>query len=147
MKKILGVIFVISVLASLIVALPNTASAATSGIYTYSISNGGATITRCSSSASGAIIIPSTLGGYPVVCIGDSAFAYCYSLTSITIPDSVTTIGESAFSSCESLTSVTIGDSVTTIGEWAFAHCSSLTSITIPDSVTTIGEDAFEGCY
>ena len=74
------------------------------------------------------------------------AFRYCDSLTSITIPDSVTSIGIQAFYYCDSLTSVTIGNGVTTIGERAFQGCTSLTSITIPDSVTIIGHLAFAGC-
>ena len=81
-----------------------------------------------------------------VTTIGDSAFRYCYSLTSVTIPDSVTTIGDYAFYECTSLTSVTIGDSVTTIGDYAFRYCYSLTRVTIPDSVTTIGNEVFYNC-
>ena len=78
--------------------------------------------------------------------ISASAFRYCNSLTSVTIPDSVTSIGDSAFSNCDSLTSVVIGDSVTSIGSYAFSSCDSLTSVTIPDSVTSIGERAFVSC-
>ena len=55
-------------------------------------------------------------------------------------------IADWAFAFCRSLTSVTIGNSVTSIGDRAFMGCSSLTSITIPKSVTSIGENAFEGC-
>ncbi|MBQ2239705.1 MAG: leucine-rich repeat domain-containing protein, partial [Alistipes sp.] len=62
--------------------------------------------------------------------IGDLAFEGCSSLTSITIPESVTIIGHGAFYGCSSLTSITIGNGVTSIGEWAFEDCSSLTSIT-----------------
>ena len=81
-----------------------------------------------------------------VTSIGSSAFSDCTSLTSVTIPNSVTSIGSSAFSGCTSLTSVTIPNSVTWIGEYAFSGCSSLTSVTIPNSVTSIGGNAFSGC-
>ena len=80
--------------------------------------------------------------------IGDYAFRYCSSLTSITIPESVKSIGRYAFRYCSSLTNVTFeeGSQLTSIGESAFSDCSSLTSITIPESVTSIGSDAFSDC-
>ena len=56
-------------------------------------------------------------------------FYGCSSLTSVTIPSSVTSIGSSAFYNCDSLASVTIPDSVTSIGGYAFYFCSRLTSI------------------
>jgi ribosomal protein L32 len=74
------------------------------------------------------------------------AFYGCSGLTSVTIPNNVTSIGGGTFSNCSSLTSFTIPNSVTSIGGYAFEGCSSLTSITIPDSVTSIGGYAFEGC-
>ena len=80
-----------------------------------------------------------------VTSIGNSAFSNCRSLTSITIPNSVTSIEDYAFENC-SLTNITIPDSVTSIGNYAFSHCFSLTSITIPDSVTSIGTSAFDSC-
>ena len=58
----------------------------------------------------------------------------------------VTSIGDRAFYYCSSLTSVTIGNSVTSIGNYAFSSCSGLTSVTIPNSVTSIGSYAFEEC-
>ena len=81
-----------------------------------------------------------------VTIIGDGAFRECTGLTSVTIPNSVTIIGYEAFYSCTSLTSVTIGNSVTNIGGYAFYSCTSLTSVTIPNSVTIIGDGAFYEC-
>jgi hypothetical protein len=82
----------------------------------------------------------------PIKTIGNLAFYSCKSLTSVTIPESVTSIGERAFVFCKSLTSVTIPDSVTSIGSNAFGDCQSLTSMTIPDSVTEIGGNVFNAC-
>lgn len=81
-----------------------------------------------------------------VTTIGEYAFLRCGSLSSVTIGNSVTTIGDRAFEECFSLPSVTIPNSVTTIGEYAFALCTGLSSITIPNSVTSIGEAAFTSC-
>ena len=81
-----------------------------------------------------------------VTSIGNYAFLFCSSLTSVVIPDSVTSIGVNAFYDCSSLTSVVIGDSVTSIGDSAFSWCSSLTSVVIGDSVTSIGDSAFSDC-
>ena len=83
---------------------------------------------------------------YPVSKIADNAFANCRSMSSVTIPNSVTSIGSSAFSGCTGLTSVTIPNSVTSIGYSAFSGCSSLTSVTIPNSVKTIDGSAFSSC-
>ncbi len=78
--------------------------------------------------------------------IGTSAFEYCQELSSIVIPNKVTSIGSSAFENCINLASVTLGNSVETIGSYAFYECSSLSSIIIPNSVKTIGSNAFYNC-
>ena len=93
-----------------------------------------------------AVDIPSTIGGNAVTNIDGDAFNN-KSLTSVTIPSSVTTIENGtpwngAFANNSTLTSVTIPSSVTTIGDLAF-YSSGLTTITIPSSVTTIGNSAF----
>ena len=111
----------------------------------------------------------------PIRVIRNWAFQNCRSMTSVTIPNSVTKIGDHAFSGCNSLTAFygkfasadnrclivngvlhtfaraelteyTIPNSVTKIGDNAFYFCSRLTSVTIPDSVTEIGTGAFSSC-
>jgi hypothetical protein len=79
--------------------------------------------------------------------IGDSAFAYCEKLYSVTFPDSVTCIGESAFIGCLNLSNIIISNSIVRIGALAFGNCESLKTITIPKSVTSIGRIAFYYCY
>ncbi len=78
--------------------------------------------------------------------IASHAFSQCTNLTSINIPNSVTTIGSNAFYQCIGLKSAIIGDGVKRIGSATFYDCIRLTSITIPYSVTSIGTEAFEGC-
>ena len=82
--------------------------------------------------------------------IGDYAFFNCDSLTTITIPNSVTSIGRNAFANqyqnYSSLTTITIPNSVTSIESNAFNNCDSLTTIIIPNSVTEIGAYAFNNC-
>jgi uncharacterized repeat protein (TIGR02543 family) len=81
-----------------------------------------------------------------VTSIGWHAFSYCTGLQSVTIPSSMTTISQQAFYGCNSLTGINISLGVTTIGPNAFGGCSGLTGIDIPASVTTIGGDAFQSC-
>ena len=92
------------------------------------------------------LTLPDSCHGKPYG-VSNYAFYDCDSLTSVVIPDSVTTIGSYAFRDCDSLTSVVIPDSVTSIGSYAFYSCSRLTSVVIPDSVTSIGSYAFYSCY
>ena len=94
---------------------------------------------RCSGLTS--VTIPNS-----VTSIGWCAFTWCTGLTSVTIPNSVTSIVQNTFYGCSGLTSVTIPNSVTSIEQYAFQKCSGLTSITIPNSVTSIAHQAFYGC-
>src|SRR5262245_47794684 len=95
--------------------------------YSYTVSGGTITIGRyaCPGGGLTSISIPSTINGLAVTAIGDFSFQ-CTSLSSVVIPDSVTSIGRAAFTGCTSLTSVTIGNSITNIGDDAFARCTGL---------------------
>ena len=81
-----------------------------------------------------------------ITSISRCAFSGCDGLTSITIPDSVTSIGSSAFENCSGLTSIVIPDSVTSIDHWAFQYCTGLTSATIGNGVKSISRYAFWDC-
>lgn len=81
-----------------------------------------------------------------VTSIPDDAFAFCSQLTNISIPNSVTFIGFSAFNSCTSLKSITLPSSLSTIQSSAFYNCGNLETIRIPVSVTFIGNYAFDVC-
>ena len=117
------------------------------GIYYLTPKKNVAIVTRGDKAYSGDITIPSSIKvnelEYTVRDIEESAFANCSSLTSVTIPNSVTSIKNKTFEGCGGLTSVTIPNSVTSIGEDAFYECSGLTSVTIPNSVTSIGYRTF----
>lgn len=88
------------------------------------------------------VILPDNLSSIPNFC-----FEGCKNLNDVTIPSSVTKIGFKAFEYCTSLSDISIPSSVTEIGERAFYQCERLKNITIPNGVTKIGEYAFYGCH
>ena len=105
----------------------------------------------------GNVTIPSSVyyngSYYTVTAIGDDAFTQAGGMTSITLPNTITSIGDWAFCGTEmdtyapAITTITIPNSVKTIGKYAFHRCYSLRTVVIGDGVTTIGESAFQRCY
>ncbi len=168
MKKI-GYLFA-SVVMIMLFAL--TAGAASESELTFYLNSDGESyyVYECKASAQGELTIPATFNGKVVTSIGDRAFYNCTGLTSVTIPDSVTSIGVDAFYNTEyynnlsnwtnrvlyignhlieafdSITSHNIRQGTKTIANSAFNGCTSLTSITIPNSVTAIGSYALNDC-
>ena len=126
--------------------------------YTYTDLGDSYELTDLGDSEETEIKIPAEYKGKPVTSIGQGAFyrrEYIISngeikeipqITSITLPDSITTIGQEAFSNSSQLTSLTIPASVTSIGDGAFFNCSSLTELVIPDGITEIKSYTFAGC-
>ncbi len=80
-----------------------------------------------------------------VTSIGVYAFGYAERLQSIELPDGLTELGESAFYSCTALETVNLPESVTVIGGDAFRECRNLNGVILPDSLTSIGYYAFYG--
>lgn len=172
-KRLLSILLAAALLIGLVptLLLPAAAAGYTSGDFTYKLNDdGSAIITRYSGSAA-ALTIPSSLDGHTVKQIGSYAFGKNTTLTSVSIPETVTELEYLAFTGCTSLTAVTIPSGLTkagSLGSGAFSGCSALTTVqfgsglasipgalfegtglktvTLPESVTSIGSWAFANC-
>ena len=147
MKKVLFCIVML-----IVPFMANADAIKINGIY-YNLSSSWpykAEVTRNTSDLyTGDITIPSTVnyGGktYDVTSIGYFGMS-CPGLTSVTIPNSITSIGQYAFCDCDNLTDIQIPNSVTRLGAWAFQDCDGLTSATIGHGVTRIDAYTFDFC-
>ena len=113
--------------------------------FRYEIHEEEATVTGYAGYAA-EVVIPDTLGGYPVRIIGDDAFAENERLTSVTIPEGVTEIGSNAFGQCFSLQSVQLPSTLQATGHVSFQNCYLLTEIHLPDGLIIIAPETFNGC-
>ena len=113
--------------------------------FDFILNNTAVIVTRYKGTAAD-VTIPSRYKGKPVTMIDHAAFHNSSVVTSVTIPDSVTSIPDDAFSYCSQLTNISIPNSVTFIGFSAFNSCTSLKSITLPSSLSTIQSSAFYNC-
>ena len=153
MKRMIAAIAAAVAASAAIPAFAATWTDPSTGIeWTYRVISGEAEIysewhkSAIPATTTGAVTVPSTLGGYPVRRIENWAFYGCTNITSVTIPNSVTRIGNSAFEGCSAMSSVTIPSSVIELGAHAFSECSALTEVTIPSSVTNINKYLFSEC-
>lgn len=133
-----------------------TVDGANSSDYTFTVADGGATITGYSGTGTD-IFLPDKLGGVPVIAIGDSAFASNISLISLAIPASVNNLGETPFWDCPALTSLKVdanngafcslnGLLYSRDRTQVVACPSGLTTVTMPEGITNIGPGAFRKC-
>jgi len=131
-----------AMIMSILLCCSSQVFAATNGDYSFTVTDGKAQI-ELYTGAGGNVTIPSTLGGAPVTSIGDDAFVdWTRSLTSIIIPQGVTSIGNTAFWGCKGLTSIIIPQGVTSIGNGAFSNCTGLITISFNSTTTAIYDDA-----
>jgi hypothetical protein len=94
----------------------------------------------------GDVVIPRSIHGLPVTAIGAGAFSSQYSITSVSLPDTITDIGPNAFAYCYGLTTFTVPNSVKTICDQAFYVCQAMTNIFFGKSVSFIGFAALRYC-
>lgn len=135
----------LAILLLFVLMASQNASAEQDGDYTYSINGDAATITEYTGPG-GAIAIPYTLGGHTTKAIHDVAFWENDNVTSVMIPNSVTSIGLGAFSYCTALTQVNLGNGITNVEWGAFHGCRALTTVVMGDGVTSIGVGMFQSC-
>ena len=120
------------------------ADAAKENGYTYTVSDGKAYIIEYEGSG-GDIVVPRTLGGYPVCGIGGRAF-FGTNIKSVTVHSGIEYAANEAFAFCQSLVSVEFEGEATTLGAGIFAGCSALKSVILPSALASIPSDAFTGC-
>lgn len=92
------------------------------------------------------LTLPTTLGGYPLVKVGNMGVANCTSLTSIVIPANILELSDYAFSGCTGLVTVTIPATCLHVGNYAFNGCTSIITTTIAEGVKYVGDYAFFNC-
>ncbi|MEE1002116.1 MAG: leucine-rich repeat domain-containing protein, partial [Bacteroidales bacterium] len=122
----------------------------TIGDLTYKPTTGNNVKVRSCSSSATSVVVPSTVDyngmTYNVTCIGEDAFSWCTGLTSVEIPNTITSIESFAFYYTTALTSIVIPNSVTSMGWEVFYNCSSLSSVTIGSGITELSDGTFYDC-
>ena len=142
MKRKIQTCLSMLLITSLLMMLSISVSAATSGDYAYTVTDGEVTITKYNG-AEARLTIPSEIDGYPVTAIGESAFASNSKLLSVIIPGSVKTIGYDAFHLCPYLYEVNFNEGLETIESSAFGKCMSLKTVILPEGLKTVEAWAF----
>ncbi len=112
----------------------------------YTVQDDGTiTITNCLQNAI-SCEVPSEIDGKPVTAIAASAFAECYFLEEVALPDSVTSIGQQAFSACSVLQKISLPHTLEMLGAGVFDSCPELKEVTIPAGFDALPQAAFYEC-
>ncbi len=143
LKSLTYVVFVFSIMCAFMLCA--NAKEVVSGDFKFEVSSTSATLKEYTGTKA-SVTIPSKVSGVSVKKIGAEAFWQNRTMTSVTIPSTVTVIEEAAFNECTALKKVVIPSKVKTIESGAFWYCTGLKKVVIPKSVTKIGENAFKGC-
>lgn len=137
---LLAVLTVVTNFTLGLTALNASAAKLTSGIFTYEIVDEEVRITYCDADASGEIVVPSHIDGYPVTTIGENAFGSVIDIPKITLPDTVVVIENYALSS--EISEIDFGDSVTKIEE---LYLGTMSVVEFPDSLIVLEEQTIYG--
>ncbi|MBQ7115656.1 MAG: leucine-rich repeat protein [Clostridia bacterium] len=154
MKKIISLFLALVIVAGVLTVAPvNVAATDTEYLTFEKVTSGGGyqetvgySVADCKPTATGEIIIPETYNGLPVTQIKGYAFEGCNNITSVVIPDSVTSTGYRVFNKCKNLVSVDLGNGITTLSASIFYDCCSLKNVILPAGLRVIGQTAFRNC-
>lgn len=104
------------------------------------------TVSSISTKAFSGTTISSVTLPNSITSMGDGCFYCCRTLTSVTLPDGITSLPNECFSGCIKLTNIKLPHGITTLGNYCFDECSNLAAITLPDGITSLGEACFDRC-
>lgn len=168
MKRKIGFSVTLLLFAMLVLVIPASAKTYEENGFSYQVSDKQAVITGVTATGD-QLVIPATLGGFPVTKIGVkalakremskvtfpttlkqinyAAFRDCKKLKEISFPARCKKIGELAFSGCTALTTVNLNNGLEQIGDRAFSNCIVLKKVVLSSRVKSIGRRTFEKCY
>ena len=148
--KLLSLFLTVALLVGIVCGVPVTVSAQeTNGIYTYTVTDGKATLTDVDQELVQAtnLIIPSEIGGYPVVGMNGNLFENCKDIVTVTLPEGLASLRGAVFLNCKNITTVTVPTSLTDVDVAPFNGCDALTTIHWGNGIETIPPNIFEGCF
>ena len=112
----------------------------------FSVKNGTLYFEEALYTGGSELVVPAEINGQPVYALGEDCFSGCTGLTTVYLPDTLSSIGDRAFSGCSALRGIFIPSSVIVIAEKAFYGCTALEAVCIHNSMKDIRADAFDSC-